>query len=111
MLRTLLPTNWSQISEEIPSLLVIISHKKWDGGEDMIGEKGGGSQIFITCNLLYLNRFPIALQQKIQEWLLIIRQDLHLDNPYLMAEVTTTAKFLLSGSAFQSFLSPAADIA
>ena len=44
MLRTLPPTNWSQISKEIPSSLVIISYKKWDGGEDGMGEKGGGSQ-------------------------------------------------------------------
>ena len=34
--------NWFQISEEIPSLLVIISHREWDGGEDEMEEKGGG---------------------------------------------------------------------
>ena len=44
MLGILPPTNWSQISEEIPSSLVIMSHKEWDGGEDRIGKKGGGSQ-------------------------------------------------------------------
>ena len=44
MLRTLPPTNCSQISEEIPLLLVIMSHRAWDGREDWIGEKGKGSQ-------------------------------------------------------------------
>ena len=44
MLRTLPPTDWSQISEEIPSLFVIMSHKEWDGGEGRREEKGGGSQ-------------------------------------------------------------------
>ena len=51
MLGTLLPTNWSQISKEIPLLLVIMSYKKWDGGEDGMGGKGGGSQTsVIICN-------------------------------------------------------------
>ena len=36
--------NWSQISKEIFSSLVIISHKEWDGGEDGMEEKGGESQ-------------------------------------------------------------------
>ena len=40
--------NLSQISEEIPSLLVIMSHKEWDSGEDEMGEKGGGSQTSVT---------------------------------------------------------------
>ena len=40
--------NWSQISEEIPLLLVIMFHRKWDGGEDEMGEKGGGFQTSIT---------------------------------------------------------------
>ena len=42
MLGTLLPKNWSQISEEIPSSLVIISHREWDGGEGGSEEKGRG---------------------------------------------------------------------
>ena len=42
MLGTLLPTNWSQISEEIPSSLVIMSHREWDSGEGRREEKGGG---------------------------------------------------------------------
>ena len=36
--------NWSQISKEIPSSLVIMSHREWDGGKDRMGEKGRGSQ-------------------------------------------------------------------
>ena len=47
MLGISLPTNGSQISEEIPSLLVIMFHKKWDGGEGRREEKGGGSQTSI----------------------------------------------------------------
>ena len=49
MLRTLPPMNWSQISEEIPSSLVIMSHKEWDNGEGGMVEKGGGSQISVTA--------------------------------------------------------------
>ena len=48
MLGTLPPTNWFQISEKIPSLLVIISHRQWNSGEDRTGEKGGGSQTSVT---------------------------------------------------------------
>ena len=60
MLGILPSMNWSQISEEIPSSLVIMSHREWDGGEDGREEKGGGSQtsvilIFSTCySQLYL---------------------------------------------------------
>ena len=43
--------NWSQISEEIPLLFVIISHKEWDSGEGGSEEKGGGSQISVTIIL------------------------------------------------------------
>ncbi|KAF8430926.1 hypothetical protein L210DRAFT_3416995 [Boletus edulis BED1] len=50
-------------------------------------------------NMLYLNRFPHALQQKIREHLLIIKQDIHLDDPYPMDDVTMVAKFLLTRSA------------
>ena len=42
MLRTLLPMNWSQISKEIPSLLVIMSHREWDGRESRRVEKKWG---------------------------------------------------------------------
>ena len=48
MLETSLPTNWSQISEDIPSSLVIMYHKEWDGGEDRMGEKDGRSQTSVT---------------------------------------------------------------
>ena len=40
--------NWSQISKEIPSSLVIMSHKEWDGREGRMVEKGGGSQTSVT---------------------------------------------------------------
>ena len=50
--------------------------------------------------MLYLNGFPTVLQQKIYECLLIVKQDLHPDDPYPMSKVTTAAKFLLTGSAF-----------
>ena len=46
----LLPMNWSQISEEIPSSLVIMSHREWNGGEDGREEKGGGSQTSVTVD-------------------------------------------------------------
>ena len=48
MLGTLPPMNWSQISEGIPSLLVIMSHKEWDGGEGRMAENGRGSQTSVT---------------------------------------------------------------
>ena len=57
-------------------------------------------------NILYLDEFPCVLQQKIHECLLIIKQDVHLDDPYPMNDVMDVAKFLLTGSAFHSFLSP-----
>ena len=48
MLGTSLPMNWSQISEEIPSSLVIMFYKEWDGGEGGREEKGGTSQTSVT---------------------------------------------------------------
>ena len=51
MLGTLPPMNWSQISKEIPSSLVIMSHRKWDSGEDGNEEQGRGSQTSITTIL------------------------------------------------------------
>jgi hypothetical protein len=42
--------------------------------------------------MLYLNGFPSTLQQKIHQCLLIVKQDLHLDDPYPMDNVTTVAK-------------------
>ena len=58
-------------------------------------------------DMLYLNGFLSALQQKIQECLLIVKQDLHSNNLYPMEEVTTAPKFLLTRSTFQSLLPPA----
>ena len=48
MFRTSPSTNWSQVFEEIASLLIIMSHKEWDSGEDGMGEKGGRSQMSVT---------------------------------------------------------------
>ena len=42
MLGTLPPTNWFQISKEIPLLFVIMFHRVWDGGEGGSKEKGRG---------------------------------------------------------------------
>ena len=52
MLGTSPPTTQSQISKKIPLLLVIMFHKEWDGREDGMGEKGGGSQASVTSGLL-----------------------------------------------------------
>ena len=61
MLGTLPPTNWSQISAEIPSLLVIMSHSLWDSGEDKTGEKGGRSQASVTVMLQSPLFFPFYI--------------------------------------------------
>ena len=51
MLETSPLMNRFQISEEIPSLLAIMSHREWDSEEDRMGEKGGGFQTSVTLNL------------------------------------------------------------
>ena len=48
MLGISLPINWSQISEEIPLSLVIMSHKKWDSGEGRREKKKWG--VPYVCN-------------------------------------------------------------
>ena len=48
MLRTSPPMNWSQISKEIPSLLVIMSHREWDSGKGRMAEKDGEFQTSVT---------------------------------------------------------------
>jgi hypothetical protein len=58
-------------------------------------------------DMLYLNGFPSTLQQKIRQCLFIVKQDLYPDDPYPMDDVTTVAKFLLTGSAFRLSLPPA----
>ena len=42
-------------------------------------------------NILYLDRFPRVLQQKIHECLLIVKQDVHPGDPYSMNDVVTLA--------------------
>ena len=44
--------NWSQIPEKIPLLLVIMSHREWDGGKDRMGKKSRGSQTSVTVSSL-----------------------------------------------------------
>ena len=48
----------------------------------------------------------MSYNKKICECLLIVKQDVHLDDPYPINDVTDVAKFLLTGSAFRSFLLP-----
>ena len=50
--------NWFQISKEIPSSLVIMSHREWDSGKDEIGEKGGKSQTSVTCRVWEMGGDP-----------------------------------------------------
>ena len=58
-------------------------------------------------DILYLNRFPSVIQQKVWECLLITKQDVHPDDPYPMSDIITIIQFLLTGSAFRSLLPPA----
>ena len=55
-------------------------------------------------NDLFLQGFPKEVKERICHWLSIIKSNLHLDDPYPMADVLTTAKFLLTGSAYRSAL-------
>ena len=55
-------------------------------------------------NDLFLQGFPKEVEERIHHWLSITKFDLHLDDLYPMADVLTTAKFLLTGSAYQSAL-------
>ena len=57
-------------------------------------------------NILYFDGFSHVLQQKICEHLLIVKQDVHPDDPYPMNDVMDVAKFLLIRSTFCSFLPP-----
>ena len=55
-------------------------------------------------NDLFLRGFPKEVKERIRHWLSIIKSDLHLDDSYLMADVLTAAKFLLTRSAYRSAL-------
>ena len=62
--------NWSQISEEIPLLLVIMSHKEWNGGEGGMVEKGRGFQTSVTYELLPdLCRDFFVIGYHVPQWL------------------------------------------
>ena len=69
MLGTSLPMNWSQISEEIPSSLVIMSHREWDSGEDGREKKGGESQTSVTL-FMGSNKTQVLTHKKqfMQRW-------------------------------------------
>ena len=56
-------------------------------------------------NDLFLQGFPKEVEERIRHRLSIIKSDLHPDDPYLMADVLTAAKFLLTGSTYRSALS------
>ena len=58
---------------------------------------------------MFLAGFPMPLQDCICHRLAIIKLDVHLDDPYLMDDVIATAKFLLTGSTFQSTIPPVAN--
>ena len=51
---------------------------------------------------MFLAGFPMPLQDHVHHRLAIIKPDVHLDDPYPMDDVIAAAKFLLTGSAFQS---------
>jgi hypothetical protein len=56
---------------------------------------------------LFLRGFPPEVEGKLRHHLLIVKSDLHPDNPYPFADTNNAAKFLLTGSAFwSSFQSP-----
>ena len=55
-------------------------------------------------NDLFLQGFPKEVEERIHHWLSITKFDLHPDDPYPMADVLTTVKFLLTGSAYRSAL-------
>ena len=58
---------------------------------------------------MFLAGFPMPLQDRICHMLAIVKLDVHPDDPYLMDNVIAAAKFLLTGSAFQSTMPPIAN--
>ena len=63
----------------------------------------------IEHNIMFLAGFPMPLQDCVHHRLAIIKLDVHLDDPYLMDNVIAVAKFLLTGSTFQSTIPPIAN--
>ena len=69
--------NWSQISKEIPLSLVIISHRKWDGGKDGMVKKGGGSQTSVTLSMYSQSRPDrFCLRRDVHPFLTILGEKL-----------------------------------
>ena len=56
---------------------------------------------------LFLRGFPPEVEDGIHYRLSIVKPDLHPDNLYPIADTNETAKFLLTGSAFCSFIQTA----
>ena len=60
-------------------------------------------------DIMFLAGFPMPLQDRVCHRLAIIKLDVHLDDPYPMDNVIAAAKFLLTGSTFQSTIPPIAN--
>ena len=58
---------------------------------------------------MFLAGLPTPLQDHVHHRLAIINLDVHPDNPYLMDDIIAAAKFLLTGSTFQSTIPPVAN--
>ena len=53
-------------------------------------------------DMFYISGFLTSIQDRICHRLVIVKLDLHLDDPYPMDNVVSAAKFLLTGSALRS---------
>ena len=60
--------NWSQISKEIPSSLVIMSHREWNGGKGGREKKNGGSQSSVTRAMLHCRSLASSLVKAKVNW-------------------------------------------
>ena len=60
-------------------------------------------------NIMFLAGFPTPLQNRVHYRLAIVKLDMHPDDPYLMDDIIAAAKFLLTGSTFQSTIPPIAN--
>ena len=58
---------------------------------------------------MFLAGFPTPLQDHVHHRLGIVKLDMHPDDPYTMDNIIAAAKFLLTGSAFQSTIPPVAN--
>ena len=60
--------NWSQISEGIPLLLVIMSYREWDSGEGGREKKGRGSQTSVTAIPSSASKMASRSKELQSEW-------------------------------------------